>query len=231
MGRSGYIALSMLGLVLWSWLAYFNAMSAVQSGISLPYALLSPTVLGPIALVPLALAQLWKLSTAERKDNILDPNFVLTASQSLVARGMSALMCGSFVAGGIWSLAGHPWQSGFPDSPVVGVLFIAIGAYGGAFALFSPRIRMGLSPDGFDYSLMKPARVLWHDITDVKLRSVFTASWIVLTFKDTTEFRSANPWARWRKVTKVTVNPLMFGIDPDVLKQGIDLRRNVSTFE
>ena len=231
MGRSGYIALLVLGLVMWSWLGYFNMTSVIRSGTALPYALLTPGVIGPVLLVPFGLAQLWKLLTAERKENILDPNFVLRASQSLLARGVTALMCASFVAGGIWSLTGHSWRSGFPDSPAVSALFIALGAYGGAFALFSPRIRMGLSPDGFEYSLMRPARFLWHDITDVKLRSVLTASRIVLTLKDTTEFRSANPWARWRRVTKVSVHPLLFGIDPDVLKQGIDLRRNVSTFD
>jgi hypothetical protein len=218
-------------MVLWSWLAYFNMTSAIQSGTALPHALLIPTVLGPMALVPLALAQLWKLLTAERKENILDPDFVFRAHQSLIARGVTALMCASFIAGGIWSLSGDPWISGLPDSPVMSLLLIGIGAYGGAFALFSPMIRLSLSPDGFDYSLMRPTRVPWHDITEVKLRSMLTASWIVLILKETTEFRSANPLARWRRATKVSVYPLMFGIDPHVLKQDIDLRRNVFTFD
>ena len=90
---------------------------------------------------------------------------------------------------------------------------------------------MGLSPDGFEYSLMKPTQIPWHDITDVKLRSVLTTSWIVLTLKDSAEFRSAHLLARWRKVSKVLVHPLAFGIDPEVLKQGVDLRRNVFTFD
>src|ERR1044072_6183122 len=133
MGRSGYIALSMVRLVIWSLLAFFNMTTALRSDTALPYALLSPSVLGPVALVSLILAQLWKFLGAERKENILDPVFVLRASQSLIVRGVAALMSASFVAAGIWSLSGHSLKSGLPDSPVIGVLLIAIGAYGGAF--------------------------------------------------------------------------------------------------
>jgi hypothetical protein len=140
-------------------------------------------------------------------------------------------MCASFFVGGIWSLLGRSWTSGLPESPFMSVLVIAIGAYGAVLALFSPRIRIHLSPDGFEYSQMKPANVPWHDITDVRLRSFFMRSWIVLTLKNSTDFRSANLLARWRRVAKVSVHPIMFGIDPEVLKQGIDLRRNIFTFD
>jgi hypothetical protein len=231
MGRSGYIALSVFGLALWSWLGYFNVASALRSGVPIAYALLTPSAIGPIALVPLTLTQLWKLASAERKENVIDPQFVLKASQSLIARGIGVLMCIAFIAVGASHLLGSAWASNLPDSFVLSVIFIAIGTYGAVFALFSPRLRMGLSPDGFEYSLMNPARIPWHDISDVKLRSVFTTSWIVLTLKDSTEFRSAHLLARWRKVSKVLVYPLAFGIDPEVLKQGIDLRRNVFTFD
>jgi hypothetical protein len=231
MGRNGYIAFSVLGLVLWSWLGYFNIASALRSGMSFPSVLLSPSIIGPIALVPLTLTQLWKFASAERKENIIDPRFVLKASQSLIARSIGALICIAFLAAGILHLSGRSWAPNLPDSPLLSVIIIAIGGYGAVFALLSPRIRMGLSPDGFEYSLMRPGRVPWHDITDVRLRSVLTTSWIVLTLKDSTDFRSANLLARWRKVSKVLVNPLAFGIDPNVLKQGIDLRRNVFTFD
>lgn len=230
MGRQGYIVLSLLGVVMWSWLGYLNISSAVGSGAPILSPLLAPSTLAPIALVPISLMQLWKLLSAERAENILNPQFVLTASQSLIARGASTLICVLFFVAGVWSLLGHSSISDSFDSPTLSVVFVALGIYGAVFALFSPRIRVSLSPDGFEYSQMRPASVPWHDITDVKLRTFFTTSWIVLTLKNGTEFRSANLLARWRRVAKVTVSPLMFGIDPEVLKQGIDLRRNVFTF-
>jgi len=231
MGRSGYIVLSVGGLVVWSWLAYANLASAIESGLALPYALFTPMTVGPVALVPLTLAQLWKLLAAERKENVLDPDFILRASQSLIARGVSGVMCVAFVATGLRSLLGQPVTSDLPDYPIVSVCFVVAGFYGAILLLFSPRIRIELSPESFEYSQMRPARIPWHDIIDVKLRSFFTGSWIVLTLKSTTEFRSANLLARWRKVEKVSIVPLIFGIDPEVLKQGIDLRRNAFTFD
>jgi hypothetical protein len=230
MGRGGCILLSLLGLAMWLWLGYFNIWWPVRSGTPFLYALLSPAALGPIALVPLSLVQLWKFIAAERKENILNPHFILTASQSTIGRGVRVLMCLFFFGAGLWGLLGHSWSSNGLNSPLMSAAFIAIGTYGAVFALFSPRIRLRLSPDGFEYSQMKPARIPWHDITDVKRRSFFTGSWIVLTLKDTTEFRPANILARWRKVSKVSVYPLVLGIDPAVLEQGIALRRNVFTF-
>ena len=231
MGRGGYTAFLVLSLVIWSWGGYFNVSTALSSGTPFPYALLSLSALGPIAMVPLSLAQLWKLLTAERKETILDPAFIFAARQSLIARGVAILMCALLFVAGVWGLSGHVAPSGLSDSPLMSVLFIAIGAYGVVLSLFSPRIRMRLSPDGLEYNLMRPAMVPWHDITDVKLHSLFVGSWIVLTLKNTAEFRSAKPLARWRGVTRLSISPLMFGIDPEVLKQAIDVRRNVFTFD
>ncbi|HEY1386819.1 MAG TPA: hypothetical protein VGF43_24560 [Dongiaceae bacterium] len=231
MGRNGYIALSVLGLAVWSSLGYVNVASAIASGLPLPYALFTPLTVGPIALVPLTLAQLWKLLAAERQENILDPDFVLRASQSRVARGISGVMFVAFAATGLRSLLGRSVASDLPDYPIVSVCFVAAGIYGATLVLFSRRIRIVLSPEGLEHSQMRPTRVPWHDIIDVKLRSFLTGSWIVLTLKNTTEFRSANLLARWRRADKVSIVPLVFGIDPEVLKQGIELRRNIFTFD
>lgn len=228
MKRGSFVLLSLLGLGLWSWLVYFNVWFALRHGIPLPYAILSPSCVGPLFVLLIALTQLWKYLTAERKENILDPKFTLTASQPHFVRVAGTLMCVSFLAAGaLRFLSDAP---ALPDSPIMNALYIAIGILGALFTLFSPRMRLSLSPEGFEYSQMRPARVPWHDITEVKLRSFLTTSWIILTLKDTAEYRPANPLARWRKAAKVSVYPRVFGIDAEVLKQGIDLRRNVFTF-
>jgi hypothetical protein len=228
-GRGDRILLCLLGLLMWSWLAYFNTSNALASGQTLIDSLTSLSAISPVALVPLTLIQIWKYLSAERKENIVNPHFVWIARQSLAARVIATAMCLAFVAIGLLQLVGSS-ASGWAGSSTISMLFIAVGCYGGFYSLFSPRIRIGLSPQGFEYSLMRPSQISWHDVVDVRLRTLFTSSWIEVVLKDTTEFRSAALFARWRRVSKLSLMPAVFGVDPDTLKKAIDIRRNVFTF-
>jgi hypothetical protein len=53
---------------------------------------------------------------------------------------------------------------------------------------------------------------------------------LTLRLRDHREFRPASFLARWRSVDKLRLNAIMFGVDPDVLQRGIEVRRNVFTF-
>ncbi len=229
MTRSGHIFFNLVGLLVWLWLGYENVALHTKSE-TIGGALLSPAAFGPIVLVPLTLGQLSKWIFAEREENVLNPHFMLSVSQSLFARGVMAVMClALLIVGGI-RLSGSDLLPGEPGSFSLNLLFVGLGAFGTLSALTSPLIRLRLSPDGLEFSMLRPSRVSWHDVTEVRLRSVLWSSWVVLTLKQTTEHRSAALVARWRKVAKVRIDPVIFGIDPEVLSRGIEARRSVFTF-
>lgn len=230
MGRRGYIALTGLSVLLWSWIAYFNISRVMQSATPLDDVLLAPSIVLPLALVPMSVMRLLKFVTAERAENVLNPHLVVSVSQPAIARAATALMALIFLVSGLGSFWARSPISDVATPLFLSILYAVAGVMLAATALFSPRLRIRLSPDGFEYSQMKPGRVSSQDITDVKLHTLLFNSRIVLTLKGTTEFRAANPFARWRKVEKVLVYPLTLGIEPEMLKQGIDLRRNVFTF-
>jgi hypothetical protein len=231
-GRAKHIAYSVFLLLMWGWLAYSNFPNELGSGAALADALLDLSVVVPLALVPLTLVDIWKYLTAERVENIVNPHFVLEARQPLLTRLVLLLISCAYITSGVWHLArggwSWSWSEGF-NSPIVSVLFMVLGAWLVSIA-FLPRTYIAMSPQGLDYSHMRPSRVSWHDIIDLKLHSHFTTSYIDVTLKDSTEFRSANLFSRWHRVSKLTVMPAMFGIDGETLMQAIDVRRNVFTF-
>jgi hypothetical protein len=228
MSRGFYISMLLIAVVAWALSASLNIWRVLQHGLSINDMLIDSSIVFPALLVPIWLAELIKFATAEREKNVLDPHFVVHAGEPAIVRPLRGLLCVSFVAFGGLGLRGQGPFAILHSAP----LLIAIVVFGalGATMVFTPRARLKLSSEGLDYSQMRPSHVPWHEVVDVKRRSILLNSRIVLTLKNTTEFRSANPLARWRRVERVVLMPFTFGLDPKALAQGIEARRNVFTF-
>lgn len=228
MSRGFYISMLLIAVVASALSASLNIWRVLQHGLSINDMLIDSSIVFPALLVPIWLAELIKFATAEREKNVLDPHFVVHAGEPAIVRPLRGLLCVFFVAFGGLGLWGQGPFAILHSAP----LLIAIVVFGalGATMVFTPRARLKLSSEGLDYSQMRPSHVPWHEVVDVKRRSILLNSRIVLTLKNTTEFRSANPLARWRRVEKVVLMPFTFGLDPKALAQGIEARRNVFAF-
>ena len=179
----------------------------------------------------IALGRIWKLLTAPGAERILDPHRTLAVEESLVVRSCRAVAFSLIIVAGVWafSIDGAPLAA-IAIRPLAGVLFIAVGVFGMARLVFNPRQRLVLTPQSLTYSQLRPAVIGWEDVTDVQLKSYFTTKVISLRLRGSHEFRPASLLARWRRVEKIVFFPITFGVEPDVLKRGIELRREVFTF-
>jgi hypothetical protein len=179
----------------------------------------------------ISLGQLWKLLTAPRAESILDPHSTIVVEESLIVRICRALALSFVIVAGAWAFMadGSPMAS-LTLLPTMGVVVIGIGVFGMARLVFNPRQRLILTPQGLTHSQVRPAAIAWEEIADLQAKSFLTTKKIALQLRDSREFRPASLLARWRRVETVTLNPITFGVDPDVFKRGIDIRRNVFTF-
>jgi len=228
MSRGFYMSMLLIAVVAWVLSASLKIWLVFKHGFSINDTLIDPSIMFPVILVPIWLAELIKFATAEREKNVLDPHSVVHAGEPVIVRPLRGLLCVFFVVlGGLGFCGQGPFAALYP-SPLL-VVFIVIGVFG-ATRVFTPRARLTLPPEGLAYSQMRPSHVPWHDVVDVKRKSMLLNSRIVLTLKNATEFRSANPLARWRRVEKVVLMPFTFGLDPKALAQGIEARRSVFTF-
>ena len=114
--------------------------------------------------------------------------------------------------------------------PALGFFALGVGTFGLVTALFNPRQQMTLTPQSLSHSRLRPAEVTWEDLADVTEKKFLFASMVTLVLRDSREFRPSSLLTRWRRVDKFTFNPYNFGVDPDVLRRGIEVRRNVFTF-
>jgi hypothetical protein len=184
-----------------------------------------------LMLALISLGQLWKLLTAPRAERILDPHSTLVVEESLIVRICRALALSFMIFAGVWAFTadGSPMAS-LALLPVMGVIIISIGVFSMARLVFNPRQRLVLTPQSLTHSQVRPAVIAWEEIADVQSKSFLTTKKITLQLRGSREFRPASPLARWRRVETVVLNPITFGVDPDILKRGIDVRRNVFTF-
>lgn len=229
MTRSRYIVMWLLATTLLSAIGYYSVAQQLGSG-SLVEALLAPSSIISIMFASWALAQIWRLLTAERRERVLDPQFAMDVGRSLLVRIVGGMLCLGVGTVGALRLWRSDLLPGDPGPLTTNLFFAGYGALGALAAVTSPQMRLKLSPDGLEYSLLRTPLVSWNDVTDVKLRKRLTGPWVELTLKDTAEYRAAGPFGRWRKVTKLQLIPLAFGLEPDVLYRGIEARRSVFTF-
>ncbi|HEY3145146.1 MAG TPA: hypothetical protein VGJ75_02290 [Dongiaceae bacterium] len=230
MPRGVRIALWTLGAVGSLWLGYTSIAEAVRDGVSVEGILLAPSNAALFILAPVCLAQLYRYLMAERKENVLNPQIALTASEPAIARFLLGFMAFGFVTSGIagfWDRSVLVYQ---PTPLYLSILYIAAGIMIGLGALVAPRMYLRLFPDGLEYSHVRPFRIQWQDIADVTVRRMLLSHWIVVTLRNTAEFRSTSWFARWRKVQTILIYPSLFGLEAEMLKEGIDIRRNVSAF-
>ena len=230
MPRAVRIALWGLGVVVWLWIGCTKIAEAVRDGSSVHDFLRSPHAAFLFILGPLCLAQLSRYLTCERKANVLNPHFALISSEPAIARVLPGLMAVGFLTSGIASFWGHSVLAGQPTPIYLSILYVAAGIIIGLGALIAPRTRLKLSPDGLEYSHIRSGKIQWQDVADVGVRRMLSSSWIVVTLKNTAEFRPAGWLARWRNATEILIYPSLFGLEAEVLKEGIDIRRNVSAF-
>jgi hypothetical protein len=182
-------------------------------------------------LAVLSLGRILRLLTAPKPEQILDPHATVVIAESRLVRLVRMLMLGIFIAAGIWGLASDAAPFGaIRGLPVAYLLLLGLGVYGFAALALNPRQQLTLTPQNLVYSRLRPTVVAWEDLADVKSRKVLMSTALTLILRETREFRAASLLSRWRRVDKVQLNSMNFGVDADVLKRGIELRRNVFTF-
>jgi hypothetical protein len=182
-------------------------------------------------LVLVSLGRILKLLTAPKPERILDPHATVVIAESLIVRLVRMLMLSIFIAAGVWGLVSDSAPlGGIRELPLVYLLLLGIGVYGLAGLVFNPRLQLTLTPQSLAHSRLRPAVIAWEDLAGITSRKILMSTAVTLVLRETREFRPASLLARWRGVDKIQVNPMTFGVDPDVLRQGIELRRNVFTF-
>jgi len=228
MSRKFYLWTNGLAALVWSFVFYSNTFLLHRRGEASGaiHFSLSSALMPFLALM--SLGQIWKLLKAPPAELIRDPHGTVILQDFLATRIIQNLFSFGMAALGLLSLSGIV-QNDMPGGRIWDIAFVGVGALG-SLNLFSPRLRLVLSPQGLEYSHLRPSTVSWEDIVDVTVKTVFTTSTIKVTLKDTTEFRSGYLLTRWRRVPTFILNPLMFGVDAASLVDGIDLRRNVFTF-
>src|SRR5882672_831962 len=231
MRRRSHIVFNTLGVFIWTLNSYFNWSLYGQTGPSSTGSIrLFSMVVAPI-LALVSLAQLWKLLTAPRQERILDPHVTLTIEESLVVRVVRMLLLAAMAAAGAWGLMNGVSPLGtLNTTPLLNILFLGIGGLGLVAAAFNPRQRLTLTPQGLNYSQSRPAAIAWEEVVEVRSKVILTTMRITLILKDSREFRPASLLARWRSMSQFSLIPLMFGVDPEVLKKGVEIRRYVFTF-
>jgi hypothetical protein len=179
----------------------------------------------------LSLGRILRLLTAPKPERILDPHATVVIAESMIVRLLRMLMLGVFIAAGIWGFVSDSAPLGeIRKLPSLYLLLLGFGVYGLAALVFNPRLQLILTPQSLAHSRLRPAVIAWEDLADIKSRKVLLSTRLTLVLRETREFRPASLLARWRRVDKVQLNPITFGVDPDVLRQGIEVRRNVFTF-
>ena len=196
---------------------------------------LAPSHLFNIALmsllVVLSLGRILRLLTAPKPEQILDPHATVVIAESVIVRSIRMLMLGILVAAGIWGLVSDSAPlGGIGELRLAYMLLLGLGVYSLAALVLNPRLQLTLTPQSLAHSRLRPAVIAWEDLADVKSRKRLMNTVLTLVFRETREFRPASLLARWRRVDKVQVDAMAFGVDPDVLRRGIELRRNVFTF-
>lgn len=227
MGRRGHIFLYGFLSLMWSFNTYTNWRLYSLGG---PSTLATMHVINMIAtpmLVLFSLGQVWKLLTSPKPERILDPHVTIMIEESLVVRVFRWLALAVFTGSGIWGVVSGTRDNGFL---AISVIILGIGVYGLAALTFNPRQRLTLTPQSLTDSRLRPGTIAWEELAEVQTKNVLGNIVLTLVLRDTREFRPASLLARWRRVDKLKVNPIAFGVDPDVLRRGIEVRRNVFTF-
>jgi len=231
MGRRTNIGFAGLSMVVWGlngvmnyWTYHLAATPSLMR-----VSLFNVVLMSTLSLV--SLGQLWKLLAAPRQDRILDPQATIVVEESRVVRGFRSLALAIVLGAGVWGLVtDDPILASVDGRPGVSLLLIGLGTYGLLRLLLNPRQRLVLTPQSLSYSQVRPAVIAWDDLAEVRAKTFLTRTTLTLQLRDRREFRPASLLARWRRVEKVSFNPLTFGVDPKVLEKGIELRRNVFTF-
>jgi hypothetical protein len=227
MSRKFYLWTNSLAILLWSFAFYSNTFLQRRGEATETYHFSLMTAMFPF-LALISVGRIWALLTAPAPERIRDPHGTVVLQDSFVTRSIGNLFCFTMAASGFLSLAGM-MPSGMPGGSLWAIAFVCIGILG-LLSLFSPRLRLVLSPQGLEYSYLRPSTVPWEDVVAVTVKTVFTTSTITVTLKETTEFRSGYLLTRWHRVPRFVLNPLMFGVDAASLVDGLELRRNVFTF-
>jgi hypothetical protein len=231
MSRKSRIAWSIVGLLVWT-------LAGVQNwwdydwgdGIAVSQTRIFNMFMMPI-LALITLGQIWKLLTAPSPSRLLDPYATLTIEESLIVRVLRGLSLVLMIAAGAWGL----WTKTSPTastniSPFMNWFFVGIGLYGSCYFVFYPRQRMTFTPENLVHSQVRPSVIAWEEVADVRAKTMLMSTTLTLLLRESREFRPASLLSRWQRVDKLVLNPLIFGIEPDDLRQAIDLRRNVFTF-
>jgi hypothetical protein len=179
----------------------------------------------------LSLGQVLKWLTAPKAERVLDPHATIVIEESPIGRACRWLTLAIFTGAGAWGLIrGDARLGAFDGISLFSILILGIGAWGLVALAFNPRQRMTMTPQSLTDSRLRPGIVAWEELSDVQSKTFWGTTTLTLVLRDDREFRSSSPLARWRRVDRLKVTPITFGVEADVLRQGIELRRNVFTF-
>lgn len=173
MSRGVYISMLLIAVVAWVLSASLKIWLVFEHGFSINDTLIDPSIMFPVILVPIWLAELIKFATAEREKNVLDPHFVVHAGEPAIVRPFRALLCVLFVAlGGLGLWGQGPFAA--LRSPLLLVALIVFGVLGATIVFGVIRLPRG---DGANpeiwyftvffaaFAVFTPIALQWQNVT------------------------------------------------------------------
>jgi hypothetical protein len=175
-----------------------------------------------LGFIPMRLLRLQQLLWPRSVVGMDDSSATINLRESFAERSCSIIVgLGMLAAGGL-PLLGF----GGPDLPIVfPVALLAMGALVIAYGLLTKREHLTLSPDGIDWSQIKPHFMPWIDVKSSGVRR-----WLLFSAMAVVEVRGVGKYFRKGKLKRTSsqcfgILPFLFGLDAETLAKAIALRR------
>jgi hypothetical protein len=219
-----------IATVIWGLLLHMNYQTAQKSVLPIRESILLPSFVVPACLMLNALSFLVSaLLARSRAAELLDPRASLSIETPLLVTMSRLLFGGALIVSGTVALVGRSRPDLLYSTAGWAWFWIVMGTWSLTNTSFR-RLNVEISPNGIQHPQVRPSSIRWEDVADVRLKRWLFSSFVLVKFREHTDFRLNNLLWRWRKVKQLTVLPNFFGVDAETLANGLKLRRDLHVF-
>jgi hypothetical protein len=220
----------LMGLAIWGWLFYFNYGLAEHSILPIADALWLPNLVLPAAHMTMSLGFLVVALTIKPKAALFDTRVTFEMPTPRIILVTRMLFGAALAVSGYAAWTGRERPEFTYSTHGWGIFWMAMGAWSVVGAIRSWGRKVEISSSGISHPQVRPSLVPWEDVAEVKLRRWLFSRFVVLKFRDGTDYRLAPLLWRWRKLKQLTFLPLFFGVDPETLANALSSRRDMHAF-
>ena len=230
MRPNSFIWRYLVAIALWGWVLYFNYSRAKRSVLPIGDALWLPNMVLPGALMVLAAGFLWVALTVKPRTDLLDAQASVAVRAPRVVWAARFVFSAALIATGFAALTSPARADLAYSTPAWGLFWIAMGAWALADTARLPRRWVEVLPSGIRHPQVRPSQIPWEDVAEVKLQRWLLAAFVVVRFREGANYHFAAPLWRWRRVRRIRLLPLFFGVDAATLANALNMRRDVRAF-